>query len=178
MISAFAIPLDQLSQGPVTSYRCRVEESWIDFNDHMNAMYYGIVVYQGQEKFSELIGMGADYTDRTGLGKVIVQSTLGFEHEVRVDDELKVRSWLLGVDDKRFHVLHEVFSVGNGRRVAVGEQLDLHFDLESRRSCPMPAEQRDYLTQFSRIQTAGGLPEGIGRIIRGPGHAPEAHGKN
>lgn len=75
MISAYGIPLDELPQGPVTSYRCRVEESWIDFNDHMNAMYYGIVVYQGQEKFSELIGMGADYADQTGLGKVIVQST-------------------------------------------------------------------------------------------------------
>src|SRR5690606_27787435 len=50
MISAGAIPLDQVPRGPVTSFRCRVEDSWIDFNDHMNAMYYGIIVYRGQSK--------------------------------------------------------------------------------------------------------------------------------
>lgn len=168
MISPDALPLDRVPRGAVTTYRCRVADSWIDFNDHMNAMYYGIVVYQGQERFSTLIGMGADYTERTGMGKVIVQSTLGFEHEMHRGDDLEVRSWLLGIDAKRFHVLHEVFSVTAGRRAAVGEQLDLHFDLTSRRTCPLPEEQREHLTAFSRIQTAGGLPAGIGRRVRGP----------
>ncbi|MEV0354814.1 thioesterase family protein [Nocardia sp. NPDC050697] len=168
MISASALSLDRVPSGPVISHRCRVDESWIDFNDHMNAMYYGIVVYRGQEKLSELIGMGADYTERTGLGKVIVQSTLGFERELLRGDELEIRSWLLGVDSKRFHVLHEVFSLGSGYRAAVSEQLDLHFDLAGRRSCPMPATQLDYLTRFSTIQTVGGVPKGIGRTIRPP----------
>lgn len=168
MISAETIPIDRVPQGPVTSFRCRVEESWIDFNDHMNAMYYGIIVYRGQAEFSAMIGMGEDYVDRTGLGKVVVQSSLSYEREVRRGDELEIRSWLLGVDDKRIHVLHEVFSLDTGRRVAVGEQLDLHFDLTSRRSAPMPAVQRRYLTEFSRIQAEAGLPDGIGRIVRGP----------
>ncbi|NKY60725.1 thioesterase family protein [Nocardia flavorosea] len=168
MLSAHAIPLDKVPQGPVTSFRCRVEESWIDFNDHMNAMYYGIIVYRGQAAFSALIGMGEDYVERTGLGKVVVQSSLGYEHEVRRGDELEIRSWLLGVDAKRIHVLHEVFSLGTRRRVAVGEQLDLNFDLTSRRSSPIPAEQRQYLTEFTRIQTTAGLPGGIGRTVRGP----------
>ncbi|MEV3964229.1 thioesterase family protein [Nocardia sp. NPDC050193] len=171
MISADAIPLDQVPQGPVTSFGCRVEDSWIDFNDHMNAMYYGIIVYRGQSKFSALIGMGGDYVDRTGQGKVVVQSSLGYEREVRRGDELEIRSWLLGSDEKRIHVLHEVFSLNMRCRVAVSEQLDLHFDLSSRRSSPMSAEQRHYLAEFNRIQTAAGLPDGIGRVVRGP----EAH---
>ncbi|NKY43656.1 thioesterase family protein [Nocardia cerradoensis] len=177
MISPDALPLGQVPQGPVTSYRCRVEDSWIDFNDHMNAMYYGIVVYQGQERFSTLIGMGADYTERTGLGKVVVQSTLGFEHEMRRGDDLEVRSWLLGVDDKRLHVLHEVFSITDGRRAAVSEQLDLHFDLASRRTCPMPPEQREYLNRFSHTQISGGLPAGIGRRVCGPSARDAAPGR-
>src|SRR5690606_11581384 len=136
--------------------------------DHMNAMYYGIIVYRGQSKFSALIGMGEDYVDRTGLGKVVVQSSLSYEREVRRADELEIRSWLLGSDAKRIHVLHEVVSRDTRRRVAVGEQLDLHFDLSSRRSAPMSAEQRHYLSEFSRIQTAAGIPDGIGRVVRGP----------
>ncbi|WP_280457748.1 thioesterase family protein [Nocardia carnea] len=168
MISADAIPLDQVPQGPVTSFRCRVEDSWIDFNDHMNAMHYGIIVYRGQAEFSALIGMGGDYVEQTGLGKVVVQSSLGYEREVRRGDELEIRSWLLGADDKRIHVLHEVFSLDTQRRVAVGEQLDLHFDLTTRRSAPMTADRQRYLAEFSRIQTAAGLPDGIGRVVRGP----------
>ncbi|WP_280423769.1 thioesterase family protein [Nocardia carnea] len=175
MLAPDAIPLDKVPQGPVTSFGCRVEDSWIDFNDHLNAMYYGIVVYRGQAEFSALIGMGGDYVDRTGLGKVVVQSSLGYEREVRRGDELEVRSWLLGADDKRIHVLHEVFSLGTQRRVAVGEQLDLHFDLTSRRSCPISAEQRYYLTEFARIQTAAGLPDGIGRTVRGPAARSAPH---
>ena len=173
MISADAvIPLDRVPQGPVTSFRCRVEDSWIDFNDHMNAMYYGIIVYHGHAAFSALIGMGESYVDRTGLGKVVVQSSLGYECEVRRGDELEIRSWLLGADDKRIHVLHEVFSLDTRRRVAVGEQMDLHFDLTSRRSSAMSVEQRHYLTEFGRIQAAAGLPGGIGRVVRGL-QAPE-----
>lgn len=168
MISSTVMPLSQVPRGPVPSFRCRVEDSWIDFNDHMNAMYYGIIVYRGQAEFSAIIGMGGDYVDRTGLGKVVVQASLGYEREVRRGDELEIRSWLLGSDSKRIHVLHEVFSLGTRRRVAVSEQLDLHFDLATRRPCPMTPEQRHYLAEFSRIQTAAGLPDGIGRTVRGP----------
>lgn len=163
-----ALPLTKVPTGPITTYRARVEDSWIDFNNHMNAMYYGIVVYRGQENFSTLIGMGDRYVDQTGMGKVVVQSTLGFEREVRRDDELEIRSWLLAVDSKRIHVLHEVFSTATRLRVAVGEQLDLHFDLSSRRTCPIPPQQRSYLAEFARIQARDGLPEGIGRRVHGP----------
>lgn len=163
-----ALPLTEVPTGPITTYRCRVEDSWIDLNNHMNAMYYGIVVYRGQENFTTLIGMGGRYVDRTGMGKVVVQSTLGYEREVRRGDELEIRSWLLGVDAKRIHVLHEVVSTATRLRVAVGEQLDVHFDLGTRRSCPMPPQQRSYLAEFARLQTREGLPEGIGRSVRGP----------
>ncbi|MEU2139984.1 thioesterase family protein [Nocardia rhamnosiphila] len=104
--------------------------------------------------------LGGGYTGRTGLGKVIVQLTLGFEHEVR--------SWLLGIDDKHFHVLHEVFSVTDDRRAAVGEQLDLHFDLASRRTCPFPADQRDDLTGSPAPRSQAGSRRGLAAGYAGP----------
>ncbi|MEV0354835.1 thioesterase family protein [Nocardia sp. NPDC050697] len=167
MISADALPLDQVPRGPVT-----IPVRGAGFVDRLQRPHERHVLRHrrlpGPGALQHAHRPGADYTARTGRGKVIIQSTLGYEHEVLRGSEIEIRSWLLGVDDRRFHVLHEVFSVTDGRRAAVGEQLDLHFDLGTRRTVPMPAVQREYLTRFSRAQIAGGLPQGIGRRVRGP----------
>ncbi|MFD6162349.1 thioesterase family protein [Nocardia sp. NPDC060256] len=77
-------------------------------------------------------------------------------------------SWLLGVDAKRLHFFHEVHNLGDRTRVAVSEQLDLHVDLGTRRTVPLPVDVRDRLTRFAGEQRAAGHPDGVGRTIRFP----------
>ncbi|ORI19831.1 hypothetical protein BJD99_00630 [Rhodococcus sp. 1163] len=147
---------------------CEVDETWIDINDHMNAQYYGIVVYRAHAAFTDALGLGDDYVRQTGFGKVVVQSAMTYEREVRRGTSLAVDSWLLGVDAKRLHFFHEVRTLGDRTRVAVSEQLDLHVDLETRRTTPMPPDVRTRLTRFAAEQGEAGLPDGVGRTIRFP----------
>ncbi|WP_189636582.1 thioesterase family protein [Rhodococcus sp. MTM3W5.2] len=97
-----------------------------------------IVVYRAHAAFTDALGLGDEYVRETRFGKVAVQTAMTYEREVRRGARLAVDSWLLGVDAKRLHFFHEVHNLGDQTRVAVSEQLDLHVDLETRRTTPMP----------------------------------------
>lgn len=154
-----------MKSGPIETYSCAVDDAWIDLNDHMNAMYYGIVIDRAQEAFTSVIGMGDDYVERTGFGKVVVQASISYEAEVRRGVGLRVDSWLLDVSERGIHVFHELICTDSESRVAVGEQLDLHFDLAQRRTCPLPDDTRQRLVDIARLQCRNGRPSGIGRAI-------------
>ncbi|MFB8274492.1 thioesterase family protein [Nocardia colli] len=150
---------------------CDVDADWIDINDHMNAQYYGIVVYRAHAAFTDALGLGDDYVRSTGFGKVVVQTAMTYEREVRQGSRLAVDSWLLGVDAKRLHFFHEVRNLGDRTRVAVSEQLDLHVDLGTRKTAPLPADVFTRLTRFAAEQREAGHPDGVGRTIRFPRNA-------
>ncbi|WP_147471631.1 thioesterase family protein [Nocardia stercoris] len=147
---------------------CDVDEAWIDVNDHMNAQYYGILVYRAHAAFTEMIGLGDDYVHTTGFGKMVVQGAMTYEREVRRGARLAVDSWLLGLDAKRLHFFHELRVLETGVRAAAFEQLDLHVDLGTRRTAPMPPEVVARLEHFSAQQCAAGRPDGVGRTIQLP----------
>lgn len=156
--------------GSVRTLECAVEDAWIDINDHMNAQYYGIVIYRAHAAFTDILGLGDDYVRRTGLGKVVVQTAMSYEREVRRGSRLAVDSWLLGVDGKRLHFFHELRNLTDGTRAAVSEQLDLHVDLATRRTTPLPADVSARLTDFAARQSVAQQPDGVGRTIRAPGN--------
>ncbi|MFI6865374.1 hypothetical protein [Nocardia sp. NPDC050406] len=62
--------------GGVRTFECDVDPTWIDINDHMNAQYYGIVVYRAHATFTDLLGLGDDYVRSTKFGKVDVLTRL------------------------------------------------------------------------------------------------------
>ncbi|PTR24756.1 (3S)-malyl-CoA thioesterase [Rhodococcus sp. OK519] len=164
--------------GPYRSLETHVRDEWIDVNGHMNAQFFGLVIYDAHARFTDLIGLGDEYVEQTGCGKVVVESHITYERELRRDEAIVVDSWLLGVDDKRAHFFHELRSPASGHRVAVGEQLDLHFDLSARRVASFPDDVRAGLEELSSAQCAAGLPVGTGRTpgVRSPkGATPQDH---
>ncbi|MEV6279257.1 thioesterase family protein [Nocardia sp. NPDC051832] len=154
--------------GGVRTLECDVEATWIDINDHMNAQYYGIIVYRAHAAFTDILGLGDEYVRSTRCGKVVVQTAMTYEREVRRGACLGVDSWLLGADAKRLHFFHEVRNLGDHTRVAVSEQLDLHVNLETRRTAPMSTDLVSRLRHFVAEQAAAGQPEGVGRRIIPP----------
>ncbi|NMM92344.1 hypothetical protein B2J88_50310 [Rhodococcus sp. SRB_17] len=149
--------------GPCRTLESTVSEESIDVNGHMNARHYGLVIYDAHATFTDLIGLGDDYIERTQFGKVVVESHITYERELKLGEAIGVDSWLLGVDDKRAHFFHELRSLTSGRRVAAGEQLDLHFNLTSRRAAPFPSDVSARLREISAAQCSAGMPSGSGR---------------
>lgn len=57
-------------------------------------------------------------------------------------DHISVRSWVLGVDDKRIHVAHQIVRDSDGEIAATLEQLDLSVDLSTHPVAPLAAAVR------------------------------------
>lgn len=155
-----------ISAMPFEGYEVDLDESWLDVNDHMNARFYNDVIYDAHVLLTTAIGLGDDYVARTRHGKVVVESHLIYEREVRRNARLGVRSWLLAVDDKRLHFAHELLDLTNGFRAAFAEQLDLHFDLEQRRVAAMPADVRERLTVLASQSKALMHDFPLGRSVK------------
>lgn len=155
-----------ISSLPFQRYETAVRDAWLDVNDHMNARFYSDVIYEAHALFTTQIGLGDDYVARTENGKMVVESHMIYEREVRAGAQLGVRSWLLNVDAKRLHFAHELLNLSDGVRAAFCEQMDLHVDLAARRVSPMAEAVQQRLQAL--VGTAGdgvsALP--LGRAVR------------
>lgn len=150
---------------PFRQYSTVVAPDWIDVNEHMNARYYTIVIYNAHALFSEYVGIGEEYVRNNRCGKSVVESHLIYERELLLGDRIEVASRLLAVSDKRLHFYHEVFNVDRGYRAAVGEQLDIHVDLTARRASPLPADLRARLETIAAAHSQLPAPDKIGRCV-------------
>jgi acyl-CoA thioester hydrolase len=153
---------------PCRTHRVRVPREWIDINGHMNSTHYGLVIYDAHARFTQMIGLGDDYVQRSRCGKAVLESHMIYEREVALGDELEVVSWLLAVDQKRLHFAHELCNLTLGHRAALSEQLDIHMDLVARKSAPMPQDTLQRLQDIVRGCRACPLPARLGSSIRVP----------
>jgi acyl-CoA thioester hydrolase len=150
---------------PFREYSTVVPPEWIDMNDHMNARYYTIVIYNAHSLFSQAIGFTEDYVNTQRCGKSVVESHLVYERELRVGDRIEVASRLLAVGEKRLHFYHEVFNADKGHRAAVGEQLDIYVDLNTRRAANIPTEFFAHLKSIAAEHEKLPAPDKIGRHV-------------
>ena len=82
---------------------------------------------------SDTIGIGRDYKDATGHGTFVVETHNLYENELLVGERVRVASQILGADDKRLHVAHQMFRLADDRRSATQELMFLSIDLGQRR---------------------------------------------
>lgn len=153
---------------PITTLTTTVPESWIDINGHMNSTRYGLVIYEAHVEFTRIIGMGDDYVEHTQCSKAVLESHITYEREVGLGADLEVRSWLLAVDYKRLHFFHELYNQTKACRAAVCEQVDIHLDLQRRRSAPFPEALYAGLQARVRENVAISRPSGVGNKLRPP----------
>jgi hypothetical protein len=78
---------------------------------------------------------------------------------------------VLGTDDKRLHILHEMYSATSGL-VATAEQMLLHVDTRRGKATPFPEHIARRLREVSAAHAALPVPEYLGRSIRIPAGHP------
>lgn len=159
------MPRDTVIEAPLRLLRTRVQPEWIDVNNHMNARYYGLVIYDAHVLLTEYLGLSNDYVAATNCSKVVAESHIIYERELMLGDEIEVVSWLLAVDAKRLHFAHELYHAQQGYRAALGEQLDIHVDLRLRRSAPFAPEVYRRLAAVAAAHAALPPPAGLGRRV-------------
>jgi acyl-CoA thioesterase FadM len=142
----------------------------MDYNGHMNDVYYGVVCAEAAEVFLSALGVGREYQAETGRTTYTVESHLRYLREVLADEVLRVETLLVDADEKRVRVHHTLRNRA-GEEVATGEYLYLHVNQDTGRVEPMPEGRRAVLRQVLAAHATCGRPPHLGRGVgeRSPG---------
>jgi acyl-CoA thioester hydrolase len=146
-----------------------VPRAWIDYNGHMMDAYYCVAFTEATEAFLDHLGLGAAYRAESGCGMYTVESHICFAKSVLAGAALRYDTQLLGRDDKRLQLFHQMAEAGSGDLVATNELMLLHVDLATERVTPMPPARSHAAQLLASAHAALPAPHNAGRRIRMPG---------
>jgi acyl-CoA thioester hydrolase len=144
----------------------RVQGDWIDYNGHMVDASYAIAFSTATTAFLEWLGLGSDYVRQDGGTVYTAQMHLSFLSEVREGERLAFTSVVLGVDDKRLHLLHTMLVGDDDKRPsATCELLFVHADHATHRVVPFPPSVHSHLARVAAAHASDPRPPQAGRSI-------------
>src|SRR5579864_3101444 len=150
---------------PFERFEGEVLPEWIDHNGHMNLAYYTVLFDQATDLLFDELGLGLDYRRTTLQGTFVAETHNLYERELLVGARVRIATQILGADDKRLHLGHEMFALDGGHRAATQELMFLHVDLAARRVSPFPAELRQRIAAWAAAHAGLPQPDWVGRHI-------------
>ena len=148
---------------PHISSAMEVVPEWIDFNGHMNMAFYSLLVDRAADEFYGAIGLGAEYV-KTGFTTYTGELKIRYLQELHLGQKVRVHSWLIDHDAKRFHTWQEIHAE-DGFIAATAETLGLHIDMSGPRVAPFPDRIAAGLDAFAAKHGLPEMPEGAGKAI-------------
>ena len=147
--------------GGLDTGRRVVPPDWIDYNGHMMDAYYFVAFTEATEAFLDHVRLGAAYQARTGAGIYTAEAHLCFLDSVTEGAALSYRTLLLGHDNRRMHVIHQMLRAGG--LAATCELVFLH--VSGGRVTPMPTEAAAAVGELAARHAALPRPDQAGRQI-------------
>lgn len=141
-----------------------VPADWIDYNGHLMDAYYSVAFTEATEALLDHVGLGAAYRARTGCGIYTVESHVCFKASVRLGEQLRYVSQVLGCDAKRLHVFHRIV-LASGSEAATNELMFLHVDGATERVTAMPADRLAAVCALAAEHAPLPVPPEAGRRI-------------
>ena len=150
---------------PLRLHTDLVHPEWVDEFNHMNLAFYVLVCDQATYAFWKLLNGGRDLESRNGMEYAVIETHVNYLNEVRLYDELSVRTRLLDFDAKRFHIFHELHHSETGTLSATNEVMALGFNLNTRGVEPFTDSVAEYLDEIYREHKTLSRPANAGRSI-------------
>nr|WP_188914871.1 thioesterase family protein [Salinarimonas ramus] len=151
----------------------RVEETWIDYNGHMNLAFYHVLFDRTLDEAFGVVGLGPDYVAERNASYFAAEAHVLYRRELRSGDPVRVTLQLLDSDEKRFHVYLEARHAREGWTAATCEMLSLHVCMRTKKVTPFPEEIRDNLDVMRAAHARLPRPAAVGRVIAIPSSEPE-----
>jgi acyl-CoA thioesterase FadM len=134
---------DEMSRGLIASARDRVRPTEVDARGELTLASYVHRSSIGCIQLLTAMGLTPDYLREQRKGF----STFGVDLRLeppgpRAGDALALASGLMHLGSSSVRMIHRLFDARTGRRVATLRQSGVHFDLEARRSTPIPSDLR------------------------------------
>lgn len=153
---------------PFVSSVMRVEESWVDYNGHLNMAYYNVLFDHAVDEAFSLVGLGPEYTARTNSSYFSAEVHVRYLRELKAGDPVRVTLQLIDFDAKRLHFFEQLFHAVEGWISATSEQMALHVDLGLKKASPFPPDLSAGLAEMHASHVRLPRPEAAGRRIAMP----------
>ena len=141
---------DGATDGWITSARDRVRPPELDVTGRLGLAGYVHRSSIGCIQLLTAMGLSPDYLREARRGFSTFEVKLRLEAPGPIaGDALTVTSGLLQLGMSSVRMIHRVSEARSGRRVATLRQSGVHFDLEARRSSPIPADLREKAARLS-----------------------------
>ena len=94
---------------PVFLSSQKIVKDWIDYNNHMNVSYYLLIFDKfGADILNDTFKMGEYSAKTTGKSTMIVETSITYNQELKVDDEVDVNLVYFDHDKKRLQYKMEM----------------------------------------------------------------------
>ena len=127
----------------------KIIKDWLDYNGHMNVAYYVLIfdIY-GAEKLMTQFKMGEHSAKTTNKSKMVVESNINYNKEVKLDDEVNLNLVYFDHDKKRLLYKLEMIHKQKGYLVSSMESLSLYVDLKERKVSEFEGEKIQIMDDY------------------------------
>ena len=94
-----------------------------------------------------------------------METHINYLREVASNDSLRFTTRIVGLDDKRLHIYHEMFDARSGDLVAATEQMLLHVDTDAGRPAPIEGTPALALGAIREAHKKMPAPRYLGRVM-------------
>jgi acyl-CoA thioester hydrolase len=151
---------------PFRLHEVTVSPEWTDYNHHLTESAYLLIMGESSDAFFRFFGVDDAYR-REGQSLYTVETYLRNLREAHEGERLRLTIQVLGSDEKRLHILHEMHSETGGL-IATAEQMLLHVDTRTGKAAPFPEHITRRLREITTAHAALPVPGYVGRSMRIP----------
>lgn len=123
----------------IETYRGVVYPLHLDHMGHMNVQWYTAHFDEATWHLFAHAGINNRYLRESGNGMAAVHQTIDYGQEALAGDLLVIESAIEQFREKAIHFRHRMCNAETGDELAVARLIGVHFNRETRRSCPFPA---------------------------------------
>ncbi len=150
---------------PFVSSTMRVEQTWLDYNGHLNMAYYNVLFDRAVEEAFLLVGLGEEYLKKHHCSYFTAEVHVRYLRELAAGDPVRVTLQLLDFDAKRLYFFQQLFHATEGWISATSEQMALHVDMSAKKTAPFPDDVARRLDAMKAAHRQLPRPEAAGRHI-------------
>src|SRR5574341_860573 len=139
------------------SHRATIRPDFLDEMGHMNVRWYAVIFDDATWTFFDQIGLSIAYFKRENTGMFALQQYIRYLAEVRVGENIAIRTRVMARTAKRLHFMHFMVNETTSVLAATVENVGSHMDMTIRRTSPFPPYLSQRFDEFIAAQGSDDL---------------------
>lgn len=156
-----------IPSAPLALYRTPVEPDWVDYNGHMTEAAYLTAAGWASDALFRYIGDDEAYR-AAGNSFYTVETHIVYVREVAVHEPIEFTTQVLGVDNKRVHLVHTMLHGVDGGLLCTAEQMLVHVDMNAGRSAAILPSVKAALDAIAASHASLPIPQQVGSVMQLP----------